>query len=70
MGKAVIEASTYGASGSNAGATAAGGAAPKGQHSLITVDWRFWKNWLLRGRVDIGSDQQTLGADMLWQYRY
>ena len=69
-GAAVIELSTYGATGSTAGATMAGGAAPKGQHSLVTVDWRFWKNWLLRGNVDVGSDQQSLGADMVWQYRY
>jgi hypothetical protein len=69
-GQALIGVSTYDASGTNAGATMAGGAAPKGQHSVITIDWRFWKAWSLRGTVDVGSDQQTLGADMLWQHRY
>jgi len=43
---------------------------PRAQHSLGTVDWRFYRNWVLRGRVDVGSDQQTSGLDLLWQYRY
>jgi translocation and assembly module TamB len=68
-GNAIIELSTYGASGNNASSTA-GAAAPKGQHSLLTIDWRFWRNWLLRGKVDVGSDAQTTGFDVLWQYRY
>jgi len=65
-GDKVIELSTYGAGG-QAGAS---GSAPKGQRTQITVDWRFWRNWMLRGRVDAGSDQTTMGADVLWQYRY
>jgi translocation and assembly module TamB len=69
-GKAVIELSTYGATGTGSTTTAAGGSASKGQHSLLTVDWRFWRNWSMRGKVDIGSDAQTYGADVLWQYRY
>jgi translocation and assembly module TamB len=66
-GDKVIELSTYGATGQ--GATAAGGGL-KGQRTLVTVDWRFWRNWLLRGRVDAGSDQTVTGVDVLWQYRY
>jgi translocation and assembly module TamB len=65
-GDKVIELSTYGASGQ--GGT--GGSALKGQRTQITVDWRFWRNWMLRGRVDAGSDQTTMGVDVLWQYRY
>ncbi len=42
----------------------------RAQHSLGTVDWRFYRNWVLRGRVDVGSDTQTSGLDLLWQYRY
>ena len=64
-GDKVIELSTYGATGQGTGASAS-----KGQHTLITIDWRFWRNWLLRGRVDVGSDQTTSGVDVLWQYRY
>ncbi len=68
---AVIELSTYGmGGGSGATTTSAGAAAPKGQHSLLTIDWRFWRNWSLRGKADVGSDQQTYGADVLWQFRY
>ena len=64
-GDKVIELSTYGAGGQGTGASAS-----KGQHTLVTIDWRFWRNWLLRGRVDVGSDQTTSGVDVLWQYRY
>jgi hypothetical protein len=71
IGKAVVEASTYGVSGTTTTTNTAGGAAAaKGQHALVTIDWRFWRNWSLRGKADIASDQQTYGADILWQYRY
>jgi hypothetical protein len=63
-GDKVIELSTYGATGQGSGA------ATKGQHTMITVDWRFWRNWMLRGRVDVAPDQTTSGVDVLWQYRY
>ncbi|APR88204.1 Hypothetical protein A7982_13553 [Minicystis rosea] len=66
-GDKVIELSTYGASNQP---TTAGSAQLKGQRTLITVDWRFWRNWMLRGRVDAGSDQTVTGVDVLWQYRY
>jgi translocation and assembly module TamB len=66
-GDKVIELSTYGASGQ---AAAGGGAALKGQRTQITVDWRFWRNWSVRGKVDAGSDQTLTGVDILWQYRY
>jgi translocation and assembly module TamB len=66
-GNKVIELSTYGATGQSTGA---GVTTAKGQHTLVTIDWRFWRNWLLRGKVDVGSDQTTLGGDVLWQYHY
>jgi translocation and assembly module TamB len=69
-GNLTTELSTYGAGSATSTTTSAGAAAPKGQHSLLTVDWRFWRNWSLRGKVDVGSDLQTYGADVLWQYRY
>lgn len=66
-GDKVIELSTYGASGQ---ASAGGGTALKGQRTQITVDWRFYRNWSVRGKVDAGSDQTITGVDLLWQYRY
>lgn len=69
-GDKVIEVSTYEASGQ--GASSMGATTAKGQHTQVTVDWRFFKEWLLRGRIDVGSDQTqtTLGGDVLWQHRY
>jgi hypothetical protein len=70
LGKATIEASTSGMGGTGTTTSTAGAAAPKGPHELVTVDWRFWRNWIMRGKIDVGSDSQTYGADVLWQYRY
>lgn len=74
-GDKVIGVSTYEATGQAASGAAsagsAGGTASKGQHTVLTLDWRFWRNWLLRGKVDVGSDSQTnSGLDLLWQFRY
>ncbi len=66
-GNAEVEVSTY--EGTASGGSS-GSAAAKSQRTLITLDWRFWHNWLLRGRVDAGSDQTVTGLDVLWQYRY
>ncbi|HVY49283.1 MAG TPA: translocation/assembly module TamB domain-containing protein, partial [Minicystis sp.] len=41
-----------------------------GPTTTISVDWHFWKNWLLRGSVGLGADQPMSGLDFLWQYRY
>ena len=49
---------------------AAGAAAPQGQRTVVTLDWRFWRDWVLRGRADMGTDQQTIGADVLWQHQF
>jgi translocation and assembly module TamB len=63
-----VEVSTY--EGTAQGSSASGSAAAKSQRTLITLDWRFWHNWLVRGKVDAGSDQTVTGVDLLWQYRY
>lgn len=38
----------------------------------INVDWRFYKNWSLRGSFGFGgtNQQPSSGLDVLWQYRY
>jgi hypothetical protein len=36
----------------------------------VSVDWRFQKNWLVRGMVGVGGDMPSSGVDLLWQYRY
>ncbi len=36
----------------------------------LSIDWRFHRNWLLRGSVGIGGDTPSSGIDLLWQYRY
>lgn len=47
-----------------------GTAAQQGTRTQLSVDWHFWRNWLLRGSVILGEDQPTSGLDFLWQYRY
>jgi outer membrane biogenesis lipoprotein LolB len=36
----------------------------------VNIDWRFRRNWTLRGSFGIGADQPSSGVDVLWQYRY
>ena len=38
----------------------------------INIDWRFYKNWSLRGSFGFGgvNQQPSSGLDVLWQYRY
>jgi translocation and assembly module TamB len=60
---------TYeGSSGSGPGST--GGANRRTGRTEVSVDWRFRRNWLLRGMVGVGGDQPSSGVDLLWQYRY
>ena len=47
-----------------------GTAASKTGRTTLSVDWHFWKNWLLRGTVGLGADEPMSGLDFLWQYRY
>jgi translocation and assembly module TamB len=48
----------------------AGGASRRTGRTEVSVDWRFEKNWMLRGMVGVGGDQPSSGLDLLWQYRY
>lgn len=38
----------------------------------INIDWRFYRNWSLRGSFGFGgvNQQPSSGLDVLWQYRY
>ena len=38
----------------------------------ISIDWRFYRNWSLRGSFGFGglNQQPSSGLDVLWQYRY
>jgi translocation and assembly module TamB len=36
----------------------------------VNIDWRFKRNWTLRGSFGVGRDQPRSGVDVLWQYRY
>jgi translocation and assembly module TamB len=47
-----------------------GTAAQKTSRTTISVDWHFFRNWLLRGTVGLDADQPLSGLDFLWQYRY
>ena len=81
---AAIGVTTYDVQSATTGATGAGVPAggisaaaltstdstARGTHNVITLDWRVFKNWLLRGRIDVGSDTPNSGVDVLWQRRY
>lgn len=40
----------------------------------VSGEWRFWRNWSLRGSIGRKEGQDSssalLGVDVLWQYRY
>jgi translocation and assembly module TamB len=64
---------TYeGAAGSGASSAArnAGGASGRKARTEVSIDWRFLRNWMVRGMVGVGGDQPSSGVDLLWQYRY
>ena len=69
VGDTVSAVATYEAgsassvSGSGTGATTAPGAS-------VSVDWRFYKNWLIRASVGTSADVPRGEVDLLWQYRY
>jgi hypothetical protein len=70
LGRAVLEVSTYGISGTMTPVAGGPAALATGQHALATLDWRFWRNWSLRGTFDYSSAQDIVGVDVLWQIRY
>jgi translocation and assembly module TamB len=57
-------------SGSASAPRSAGGASQRTGRTEVSVDWRFQRNWMLRGMVGVGGDQPSSGLDLLWQYRY
>ncbi|HZF54073.1 MAG TPA: translocation/assembly module TamB domain-containing protein [Polyangiaceae bacterium] len=63
---------TYEGAGSGAAGSprSAGGGSQRQGRTEVSVDWRFQRNWLLRGMVGVGGDQPSSGLDLLWQYRY
>jgi len=59
----------------------AGSPGAQGVRTELSVEWRFRKNWLLRGTLGFSgqtpqqgqqslSQQPSSGLDVLWQYRY
>jgi hypothetical protein len=66
----VLEVSTYGISGTMTPVAGGAAALATGQHALATLDWRFWRNFSLRGSFDYSNAQDNVGVDVLWQVRY
>lgn len=52
--------------------TEAGDTSGINNRTEINIDWRFYKNWSLRGSFGFGgtNQQPSSGLDVLWQYRY
>jgi translocation and assembly module TamB len=52
--------------------SASGAAQSSGNRTEVNVDWRFYKNWALRGSFGFGgaNQQPSSGVDLFWQYRY
>jgi translocation and assembly module TamB len=69
-GRARIGVSTYYGAGASGAPGSAGAAAPQGQRTVVTLDWRFWRSWVLQGHADVGADQETVGAELFWQHRF
>jgi translocation and assembly module TamB len=46
-----------------------GGSSTSSRNTKLSIDWRFARNWLLRGSIGLG-DEPSSGLDVLWQYRY
>jgi translocation and assembly module TamB len=62
---------TYEGAGNSTGTRGSpGGLGLGGGSTEVSVDWRFLRNWLVRGMVRVGEDQPSSGVDVLWQYRY
>ena len=36
----------------------------------LNVDWRFHPKWSISSKLGVRDQQTTIGADLLWQYRY
>jgi translocation and assembly module TamB len=70
---ASYEGAPSGAASTTGTSTAApgGAASQRTGKTELSVDWRFHRNWSLRGTVGVGGAQSGSGiVDLLWQYRY
>nr|WP_240806987.1 translocation/assembly module TamB domain-containing protein [Polyangium spumosum] len=52
--------------------TPAGAAEGTENRTELNLDWRFRRNWMLRGSFGFGgiNQQPSSGLDLFWQYRY
>ncbi|MEZ4313131.1 MAG: translocation/assembly module TamB domain-containing protein [Polyangiaceae bacterium] len=76
VGDTVTALATY----EGTGPTGSSGATGTGQSQAsavgsLTLDWRFYKNWLIRAKVGAkddatSADRFTGTVELLWQYRY
>ncbi len=73
VGDTLSAVATYegGAPSGTAGATTtSGGTSTTAPGASVSVDWRFYKNWLIRATVGTSADIPRGEVDLLWQYRY
>jgi translocation and assembly module TamB len=64
---------TYEQAGNASAAQGGPGGGASGQRSgrnKISIDWRFHRNWSIRGSVGYEEGQPSSGIDLLYQYRY
>ena len=57
-------------SGSPGSSTTSGGTSTTAPGASVSIDWRFYKNWLIRASVGTSADIPKGEVDLLWQYRY
>lgn len=77
VGDTVTALATYegGAPGGVTGGGAGGSTAAGAPSGSLTLDWRFYRNWLIRAKVGArddpsSTDRFTGTVELLWQYRY
>ncbi|MFO0591470.1 MAG: translocation/assembly module TamB domain-containing protein [Polyangiaceae bacterium] len=76
VGDTIKATATYqgGSSGQTGGTpgstTTTGGTSTTAPGASVSLDWRFYKSWLLRATVGTSSDLPKGEVDVLWQYRY
>lgn len=74
VGDTVTALASYEGPGTGGSTSTSGtsGTAPTGS---LTLDWRFYRNWLIRAKVGARDDQTSTDrfsgtVELLWQYRY
>lgn len=73
VGDTVTALATYEGAAPGGGASSAGAGA--GASGSLTLDWRFYRNWLIRAKLGAreeasSPDRFTGTVELLWQYRY